>query len=47
MVRTVCEGLVTIHSSRKTMSSLYLIEGIILGAVEEIYEIPKRTSGMG
>ena len=47
VIRIVYGGLVTIHSSGQTTDSFFYIEGIILGAGEEVYEVAGRLNGMG
>ena len=41
-----CNGLLTIHSSRHMMYSLSHIEGITLDAVEDIYKVAGKASGI-
>ena len=47
VVGTVGRRPVAIHSSGQTISSLTHIEGITLGAGEEVDEVPGGAGGMG
>ena len=47
VVGTVERGPVVIHSRGQTISSLVLIEGITLGAGEEVDEVAGGAGGMG
>jgi hypothetical protein len=47
IVGTVGRRLVAIHSSGQTISSLAHIEGIILGAGEEVDEVARGAGDMG
>ena len=47
VVRIVGIRPVAIHSSGQTISSLFHIEGITLGAGEEVDEVARGAGGMG
>ena len=44
--RTFCGGSATIHSRRRSISTLSHIKGITLDAGEKIHKVARRASGM-